>query len=294
MEQLRVGLIGLGIMGLPMARHITQAGFPLTVWNRTASKMEAARDWATLAQSPQEVAQKSDVVITIVGDTPDVQEVVLGERGVLAGAREGMILVDMSTISPEATRQLAAQLQAEGVQMLDAPVTGGDVGAQQGTLSIMVGGEEAAFERVKPILETMSQSLVHVGPIGAGQTVKACNQILCGVNLLAVVEALAFARKAGVDLEKMIAVTTQGSGASWALANYGPRIVKGDMEPGFSVRFQQKDLRIVLEEAAKMQLPLLGTSMVQQLLRSQEAEGKEGKGTQSLAQVVEKLGHFTL
>lgn len=294
MEQLRVGLIGLGIMGLPMARHIAQAGFPLTVWNRTTSKMEEARDWAVLAQSPQEVAQNSDVVITIVGDTPDVQEVVLGEKGVLAGAREGMILVDMSTISPEATRQLAAQLQEHGVQMLDAPVTGGDVGAQQGTLSIMVGGEESAFEQVKPILETMSQSLIHVGPSGAGQTVKACNQILCGVNLLAVVEALAFARKAGVDLEKMLAVTTQGSGSSWALANYGPRIVKGNMEPGFSVRFQQKDLRIVLEEAAKMQLPLLGTSMVHQLLRAQEARGADSKGTQSLAQVIEKMGNFSL
>lgn len=292
--KLRVGFIGLGIMGSHMVRHIYDAGYPVTVWNRTASKMESAKTWgAQTAQSAKEVAANSDIVITIVGDTPDVREVVEGENGILAGAASGLILVDMSTISPEATRQIAAHAASKGIEMLDAPVTGGDVGAKNGTLSVMVGGKEEIFHRVKPILEAVSKSLVHVGPIGAGQTVKACNQILCGINMLGVVEALALAKKAGVDLEKMLTVTTNGSGSSWALANYGPRILNNDMEPGFSVRFQQKDLRIVLETAAEMQLPLIGTALVQQLFRSGEAHDHAHEGTQSMIRVIEQIANIT-
>ncbi|SHF03218.1 3-hydroxyisobutyrate dehydrogenase [Seinonella peptonophila] len=292
---LRIGFIGLGIMGSHMARHIYEAGFPVTVWNRTASKMEQAKQWgAHTAHSPKEVAEQSDLVITIVGDTPDVREVVTGENGVLAGANPGMIYIDMSTISPEAAKELAVVAKEQGVDMLDAPVTGGDVGAKNGTLSIMVGGEEDVFLKAKPILETMSRSLVHVGPNGAGQTVKACNQILCGVHIAAVTEAMAFAAKAGVDLEKMLAVTTSGSGSSWALENYGPRILKGDLNPGFSIRFQQKDLRIVLQEAEKMELPLLVTAVVNQLLRSQQAHGGNELGTQSFIQVIEQLANQSI
>ncbi|AUS07697.1 2-hydroxy-3-oxopropionate reductase [Laceyella sacchari] len=296
MEGLKIGFIGLGIMGKSMARNLHRAGFEVTVWNRTAAKMDEAKaEWgAHLADSPKDVAAQSDVVITMVGDTPDVREVVTGEEGVLAGARPGTVLIDMSTISPEATRELAELAAEQGVAMLDAPVSGGDVGARNGTLSIMVGGEEKVLEKVRPVLEAMGKTIVHCGPIGAGQTVKACNQILCGLNLLGMVEALAFAKKSGVDLEKMIQVTSQGAGGSWALANYGPRVVKGDLDPGFSVRFQQKDLRIVLAEAERMELPLLGTATVQQLLRAVQAHGGNEDGTQALVRVMEQLGNVEI
>ncbi|MGX9708626.1 NAD(P)-dependent oxidoreductase [Laceyella tengchongensis] len=296
MEGLKIGFIGLGIMGKSMARNLHRAGFEVTVWNRTAAKMDEAKaEWgAHLADSPKDVAAQSDVVITLGGDTPDVREVVTGEEGVLAGARPGTVLIDMSTISPEATRELAELAAEQGVAMLDAPVSGGDVGARNGTLSIMVGGEEKVLEKVRPVLEAMGKTIVHCGPIGAGQTVKACNQILCGLNLLGMVEALAFAKKSGVDLEKMIQVTSQGAGGSWALANYGLRVVKGDLDPGFSVRFQQKDLRIVLAEAERMELPLLGTATVQQLLRAVQAHGGNEDGTQALVRVMEQLGNVEI
>lgn len=291
----RVGFIGLGIMGRSMSRHIYDAGYPVTVWNRTAAKMEAAREWgAEIAHSAKEVAEKSDLIITMVGDTPDVREVIEGENGVLAGAKPGSVLIDMSTISPDATREIAARAAEKGIAMLDAPVSGGDIGARNATLSIMVGGDADVLERVKPVLETMGKSIIHCGPIGAGQTVKACNQILCALNLLGIVEALAFAKNAGVDLEKMIQVTSQGAGGSWALSNLAPRIVKGDLDPGFSVRFQQKDLRIVLQEAERMELPLLGTAVVQQLLRSVQAHGGNEDGTHALIRVMEQLGNLSI
>ncbi|SFX71232.1 3-hydroxyisobutyrate dehydrogenase [Thermoactinomyces sp. DSM 45891] len=295
MSKLRVGFIGLGIMGRAMARNIVQAGFPVTVWNRTRSKMEEATAWgAKLADSPKQVAEQSDVVITVVGDTPDVKAVLTGEQGVFQGARNGVVVIDMSTIAAEAERELASQAKTLGIDYLDAPVSGGDIGAQNGTLSIMVGGEAKALEKVRPILEAMGQRIVHCGEVGAGQTVKACNQILCGLNLLAVVEALSYAKKAGVDVEKMIEVTTQGAGGSWALANYAPRIIQGDLEPGFSVEFIQKDLRIVLQEAEQMQLPLMGTALVQQLLRSLQAHGGNPDGSHALIQVMEQLGNVEI
>ncbi|SEN39466.1 NAD(P)-dependent oxidoreductase [Lihuaxuella thermophila] len=291
----KVGFIGLGIMGRSMSRNIYRAGFPVTVWNRTPSKMEEAVKWGALtASSPKEVAQNCNLIITMVGDTPDVREVIEGENGVLSGARPGSVLIDMSTISPDATREIAARAAERGVAMLDAPVSGGDIGARNGTLSIMVGGDAEVLEKVRPVLEAMGKSIVHCGPVGAGQTVKACNQILCGLNLLGMVEAFAFAKKAGVDLEKMLQVTTQGAGGSWALSNLGPRIAKGDLAPGFSVRFQQKDLRIVLQEAERMELPLLGTAVVQQLLRSVQAYGGNDDGTHALIRVMEQLGNVSI
>ncbi|RAL22037.1 NAD(P)-dependent oxidoreductase [Thermoflavimicrobium daqui] len=294
-QTIHVGFIGLGIMGKSMWRHIYQAGFPVTVWNRTPVKMEEAMKLgAKVAGSPKEVAKVSDIVITMVGDTPDVREVVEGENGILSGARPGTILIDMSTISPNATREIAKHAAAKNVYMLDAPVSGGDIGAREGTLSIMVGGEAEVLEKARPILEPMAKSIVHCGPIGAGQTVKACNQILCGVHLLAMVEAFTFAKKAGVDLEKMLEVTTQGAGGSWALSNLGPRVVKGDLDPGFSVRFQQKDLRIALQEAERMEIPMLGTSMVQQLLRSVQAMGGDEDGTHALIRVMEQLAQIKI
>ncbi|GGE23986.1 tartronate semialdehyde reductase [Marinithermofilum abyssi] len=291
----RVGFVGLGIMGRSMAKNVAKRGFPVTVWNRTPAKMAEAREWgARLAAHPKEAAEQCDVVITIVGDTSDVREVALGPNGLLEGAHEGLIWIDMSTISPDATRELARVAAERGVRMLDAPVSGGDVGAREGTLSIMVGGDEETLAEVKPVLEAMGKNIVHCGSAGAGQTVKACNQIMCGVNLLGMVEALAFARKSGVDLDKMIQVTTQGAAGSWALANLAPRVVRGDLDPGFSVRFQQKDLRIVLEEAARLMLPLLGTSTVHQLLRSVEAHDGGEDGTHALIRVMEQLGNLKI
>ncbi|PTM53263.1 NAD(P)-dependent oxidoreductase [Desmospora activa] len=288
----RVGFIGLGIMGRSMSYNLHRAGFQVTVWNRTRSKMEEAAGWgAQLADSPREVAELSDVVITIVGDTPDVRAVVEGENGILAGAHQGLVWIDMSTISPATTQQLAKTAAERGVRMLDAPVSGGDVGAQEGTLSIMVGGEAAVLEEVKPVLQAMGSSIIHCGAAGAGQTVKACNQIMCGLNLLGMVEALTLAKKAGVDLDTMIQVTSKGAAGSWALSNLGPRIVEGDLDPGFSVQFQQKDLRIVLEEAERLQLPLVGTATANQLLRSVQAHGGNEDGTHALITVMERLAN---
>jgi 3-hydroxyisobutyrate dehydrogenase len=295
MTNWNIGFIGLGVMGMSMAHNLHRAGFAVTVWNRTPSRMEEAREWgAETAASPRELAERSNLIITIVGDTPDVREVAEGAHGFLHAARPGIVWIDMSTISPDATRELAVRAKEKGVSMLDAPVSGGDVGARNGTLSIMVGGEAEVLERVRPVLEAMGKTIVHCGPHGAGQTVKACNQILCALNLLGMVEALAFAKKAGVDLGKMLEVTTRGAGGSWALSNLAPRIVKGDLTPGFSVRFQQKDLRIVLQEAERMELPLVGTAIVQQLLRSVQAYGGEEDGTHALIRVMEQLGNVSI
>lgn len=295
MKKWKVGWIGLGIMGRSMAFRLSQKGYDVMVWNRTPCKMDEAVEWgAKAASSPRELAEKCNVLFTMVGDTPDVVQVVEGKNGILAGAKPGTIWIDMSTISPESTRLLAKQAEEKGIEMLDAPVSGGDIGARNGTLSIMVGGKKEIFTQVHPLFEAMGTTIIHCGSHGAGQTVKACNQILCGINLLAMVEALAFAKKAGVDVETMLQVTTQGAGNSWALSNYAPRIIQGDLSPGFSVRFQQKDLRIVLEEAQRLDLPLLGTSLVQQLLRSIQAHGGNENGTQSLIRVMEQLGNVEI
>ncbi|WP_241154339.1 NAD(P)-dependent oxidoreductase [Staphylospora marina] len=294
MKTWNVGFIGLGIMGRSMSKNIHKGGFPVTVWNRTAHKMDEAARWgAETAASPKELAETCNLIITMVGDTPDVEEVALGEHGFLHAAKPGTVWADMSTISPDATVRLARTAAEKGVRMLDAPVSGGDVGARNGTLSIMVGGEADVLEEVRPVLETMG-TIVHCGPAGAGQTVKACNQILCGLNLLGMVEAMALAKKSGVDLEKMLEVTTRGAGGSWALSNLGPRIVRGDLAPGFSVKFQQKDLRIVLGEAERLQLPLLGTATVHQLLRSVQAHGGDEDGTHALVRVMEQLGRVSI
>lgn len=291
----RIGFIGLGIMGRLMAYNLYRAGFDVTVWNRTKSKMEEAARWgAKTASSPKELARMCNLIITMVGDTDDVRQVAEGDESLIHGAQPGTYWIDMSTISPDAARTLAERFKKHDIKMMDAPVSGGDIGAKNGTLSIMIGGEKEDIERVMPVLKAMGNKITHCGPVGAGQTVKACNQILCGLNLLGMVEAFAFAKKSGVDLEKMLEVTTQGAAGSWALSNYGPRVIKGDLSPGFTVRFQQKDLRIVLEEAEKIGLPLLGTAVVQQLLRSVQAHGGNEDGTQSLVRVMEKLGNVEI
>jgi 3-hydroxyisobutyrate dehydrogenase len=285
-----IGFIGLGIMGRPMAHNLLKAGYPLTVWNRSQPGIdELARDGASPGSSPDDVARQSDVIITMVTDSPDVEKVALGPRGIIEGARPGLVHIDMSTISPAVTRRIAAQLAEKGIEMLDAPVSGGDTGAQAGTLSIMVGGKEEVFERCRPIFEVLGRTIVHCGPSGAGQTVKLCNQIVVALNNLAMCEALLFATKAGVDTRRMLEAVGAGAASSWALLNLAPRILARDFRPGFKVAHQQKDLRLALETAEQQAIPLPGTSLVHQLFAAVEAEGLGAEGTQALVKALEKL-----
>ena len=286
----QVGFIGLGIMGRPMARNLLKAGYQVVVYNRTLSRVqELVQEGAHEARSPGEVAERAPVVITMVTDTPDVQEVILGSKGVIEGVQRGSTVVDMSTISPAATREVAARLAEQGAALLDAPVSGGQRGAMDGTLAIMVGGDEAAFQRCLPILQALGRSIIHVGPSGTGQTAKLVNQILVAGTMNAVAEALVFAAKAGADLHKTLEVVSGGAAASWQLENLGPRVLRGDFAPGFMVKLQQKDLRLILEEARELKVPLPGTSFVHQMYASLEAEGRGEEGTQALVQVYERL-----
>ena len=286
----RIGFIGLGIMGRPMARNLMTAGYSLTVWNRSRPGIEElAREGASPASSPQEVARQSDVVITMVTDSPDVEEVALGPNGIIEGARPGLVHIDMSTISPTVTRRIASRLAERGIEMLDAPVSGGDTGARAGTLSIMVGGNEETFGRCRPVFAVLGRTIVHCGPNGAGQTVKLCNQIVVALNNLAMCEALVFAAKAGVDSRRMLEAVGAGAASSWALLNLAPRILDRDFRPGFKVTHQQKDLRLALEAAGQQASPLPGTSLAHQLFAAVEAEGLGAEGTQALVIALEKL-----
>lgn len=291
----RIGFIGLGIMGRPMARNLTKAGYALTVWNRSRPGIDAlVAEGAQEAASPREVAQRSDVVITILGDSPDTERVALGDDGIIAGAREGLVHIDMSTISPAVTRSIAERYAAAGVEMLDAPVSGGEQGAIDGTLSIMAGGKREVFDRCRPLFEAMGKTIVYCGPIGSGQVVKLCNQVVVGLNNLAMSEALILAAKAGVDPETMIEAVRAGAGSSWALHNLAPKVLAGDFKPGFKVWQQQKDLRLALELADQGHTPLPGTALVRQLFAALEAEGLGEAGTQALVKALEKLANASI
>lgn len=290
MANARIGFIGTGLMGQPMARNLLRAGFPLTAYNRTAPRAEPlAADGARLAGSPREAADGADVVITIVSDTPDVQQVLLGENGVVEAARPGMTVVDMSTISPSVTRQIAADLAARGVDMLDAPVSGGEKGAIEGTLSIMCGGRRDVFERARPVFEAMGKRLVYCGENGQGQMVKLCNQIAISSNLIACAEAVAFAKKAGLDPLTMIEAVGAGAAGSWVINVLGPKMATHDFAPGFMVKLQQKDLRLVAQAAAELGVSVPGAMLANQLFTAVEAAGGGDLGTQSLVTVMEKL-----
>ena len=285
-----VGFIGLGIMGQPMAGHILKAGYPLTVYNRTFSKTEQlASEGANVADNPAEVASQSEVIITIVSDSPDVEDVVAGSNGVIEGIKSGSVVVDMSTISPQMERNLDQKLREKGCNLVDAPVSGGDVGAQNATLAIMAGGDQQVFERVRPVLAVMGKTVTYCGEVGCGQLTKLCNQILVCLNLLGVSEALSFARKNGLDANVMIEAVKGGAAGSWQLSNLGPRVVDQDFEPGFMVDLMQKDLRLVLEAAAAAKASLPATALVHQLFSSVQAAGDGREGTQILAKALEKL-----
>ncbi|MCB9450392.1 MAG: NAD(P)-dependent oxidoreductase [Anaerolineaceae bacterium] len=286
----RVGFIGLGIMGRGMTRNLLKAGVEVCVWNRTASRMdEFVAEGAARGESPADVAARSDIIITCVSDTPDVQAVIMGEQGVIHGAKAGSLVIDMSTISPQATREMAEQLAARGVSMLDAPISGGSEGAARGTLSIMVGGATDQLERALPYFQAMGKAITHVGPIGSGQMVKIANQILVVVNMLAVSEALVFAQAGGLDLEKTLEAVVPGAAGSWMLANRGPQVINNDWRPGFTIDLQQKDLRLALEAADQLGAPLVATSLVFNLYRTLQAKGLGAEGNHALVKALEAL-----
>ena len=289
-----VGYIGMGIMGKAMAGNLLKAGFDVTVWNRTASKCKPLQEaGAGIANSPAGLAaQGPDVILINVTDTCDVEAVIFGADGIAAAAQPGLIIIDNSTISPVATQTMAKRLAQQQVAFLDAPVSGGDIGAQKGTLSIMVGGDSGAFERCKPLLQAMGKSITLLGPPGMGQTTKACNQICVSVTLLGVCEALALARKSGLDMKKMIQAISGGAAGSWQLSNLGEKIADGDHAPGFMIDLVLKDLNLIAEAARAHQLPLAATALAEADFRAVAADGGGRLGTQAMARTIEKLGAF--
>ncbi len=248
----KLGFVGLGIMGLPMALNLRRAGFDVAVYNRTTARGDALKaDGAMVCASPKEVAENADIIFTCVSDTPDVEHVIFGAGGIIEGAKAGSVVVDMSTISPDATREFAAKLAAKNVAMLDAPVSGGETGAIAGTLSVMCGGKSDVFARVKPYFEKMGKNIVHVGDHGAGQVAKACNQIVIAVSIEAVAEAMLLAEKCGVDGAKVREALLGGFAASKVLDIHGNRMLTNNYAPGFKAHLHRKDMGIVMDTAAK-------------------------------------------
>lgn len=285
-----IGFIGLGIMGGGMVRNLLKAGFEVHAWNRTSSRMapiEAAG--AHGAPHAAAVAARSDIIILCVSETHDVEEVLFGENGVVHGAKPGSLIIDTSTISPQATVSMEARLRAAGLRMLDAPISGGSEGAANGTLSIMVGGDEADVTRAMEALDAMASRITHVGGTGAGQMVKLVNQILVVGTMMAISEALLFAQKGELDLAKTLEAVEHGAAGSWMLSNRGTQAIVRDFEPGFTIDLQQKDLRLVLDAADTLGIPLPMTSQIFQLYRSLQERGLGGKGNHALVMALENL-----
>jgi len=289
----KIGFVGLGIMGQGMALNLQKAGFALTVWNRTEAKAQPVIEaGGRLAGSPAEVAAQSDIIVVCVSDTPDVEAVVLGEQGIVHGAKAGSLVIDCSTISPKATKEIAAQLAEKEVAMLDAPISGGSEGAVKGTLSIMVGGAAEDFERARPVFEAMGKTITHVGETGAGQTVKLVNQVLVVGNALAICEAFMLAQAGGVDLKTALKAVEAGAAGSWMLSNRGPQIIERDWRPGFTIDLQLKDLRLVRQAADELGVPLLGTDLIFELYRTLQAQGLGDQGNHMLIKALENLAGF--
>lgn len=283
MTALVVGFIGTGVMGTSMARHLLAKGHPLYVYNRTRERAQAVVDaGARWCSSPAEVARQSQAVITIVGTPDDVASTYRGPDGIFSTAAPGSLLIDMTTSDPELAAELAAAGKRQGVDVLDAPVSGGDVGARNATLSIMVGGEPGAFERGRPILEVMGKTIVHQGPAGAGQYTKLCNQIAIAATILSACESMAFAKASGLDPMRVLESITTGAANSWQLSQLMPRALRGDYEPGFSVAHLTKDLAIALACAQRLGLTLPGLSLAKRLYDELAQGGDGGKGTQVL------------
>jgi 2-hydroxy-3-oxopropionate reductase len=285
-----VGFIGLGVMGAPMARNLVEAGHPLVVHSRSRAPVDAlAEAGAEAATTPREVAERADVVITMLPDSPAVEDVVLGSDGVLAGASGGDLLIDMSTIHPTVSVAIAEAARERGVAVLDAPVSGGDVGAREGTLSIMVGGEQSDVERARPLFEVLGKTIVHVGEHGAGQVVKACNQVVVAVTIAAVSEALVLGSKAGVEPERILDVLGGGLAANRVMEMRRRNFLEHDFAPGFRIDLHHKDLDIALESGSEYGVPLPVTGLVQQGFRALRAKGHGGDDHSGLLALVEEL-----
>ena len=278
-----VAWIGLGVMGRPMALRLLEAGCRLTVCNRSPQAVEACvRAGAERAATPAEAAREADAIVTMLPDTPDVEAVATGDAGILETARRGSVIVDMSTISPSATEALARGAASRGVGWVDAPVTGGDVGARNGALTIMCGGEASDVERCRPLLERLGTKVVHVGPSGNGQRLKLCNNVVVALNLEAMCEGLGLAMRAGLDPARALEVFTSGAASSWILSSLAPRILEGDFAPGFKIRLHQKDLRLAIEEAGRRGLTLPGAEIVSGHFGDAIRDGDGELGTQAL------------
>ena len=286
----RVGFIGLGIMGRPMAGHLVKAGYAVTVWNRTAAKAaDLVKAGARQGTSPKDGAAQSDITIIMVADTPDVRQVILDANGVLEGTRRGSVVVDMSTISPVATREIAGRLAERGVEMLDAPVSGGEKGAIDAALSIMVGGKPEVFERVLPVFQRMGKNIVHIGDHGAGQVTKACNQLVLSLTILGVAEAIYLARKAGVDPSRVRSALLGGFAQSRVLELHGQRMLDENYTPGFRTRLYHKDMGIVTETGRALGMPLLGGGLAAQLY---QIAMNEGLGEMDYSVLAKVIGEF--
>jgi 3-hydroxyisobutyrate dehydrogenase len=293
MKNQHIAWLGTGIMGAPMAVHLLRAEYSVTCFNRTKAKTQPVVDaGGTACDTPAEAAREADVVITMVTDGPDVEGVLFGEDGTLETLREGALIIDMSTISPFLTRAMANRAAEKKVRYLDAPVTGGQIGAENATLSIMVGGDASTLEEARPILEILGKTITHCGDVGAGQCVKLGNQICGAMNLLGVCEALTLGRKLGVDPEKMVQVIGAGAGSSWAMQNLAPKIIARDFAPGFMVETQQKDMRLVAEAAEETSTSLPGAALATQLWRAAEAKGDGREGIHAMAKVIEALSNL--
>lgn len=279
----RIGWIGTGVMGSSMCGHLMAAGYQAVIYNRTIEKTKALADrGATVASSLAELARASDVVFTIVGYPRDVREVILGEHGLLASMRQGTVIVDMTTSAPALAVEIDQAARGRGLYAIDAPVSGGDIGAREARLSIMIGGDREVAEALKPLFETMGKTIVYQGPAGSGQHTKMVNQILITTNMIGVCEALLYGYKAGLDLNTVMQSVSSGAAGSWSLSNLGARMIAANFEPGFFVEHFLKDMAIALAESRRMKLALPGLALAEQLYRAVEAQGYGRKGTQAL------------
>lgn len=278
-----IGFIGLGVMGKSMAAHLLKAGFEVFVYTRTKDKSsELLSQGAKWAAAPKEIAQKANVIISMVGYPSDVEEIYLGENGLIENGKQGTYLIDMTTSTPTLAVTIAEEAKKRGMESLDAPVSGGDIGARDAKLTIMVGGSSEAFEAVRPIFDILGSNVVHQGPAGSGQHTKMCNQIAIASNMIGVTEAISYAKKAGLDPDRVLKSISSGSAGSWSLSNLVPRMVEGDFEPGFYIKHFIKDMKIALDEAERMGMDAPGLSLSKSLYEGLAEAGEENSGTQAL------------
>ncbi|MEH7056110.1 NAD(P)-dependent oxidoreductase [Bacillus velezensis] len=278
-----VGFIGLGVMGNSMASHILEAGYPVLVYTRTKQKAEEILNkGAVWQETVKDLSEKADIIITMVGYPSDVEEIYLGENGILRHAKEGAFVIDMTTSKPSLAKKIAEQAKEKSIHALDAPVSGGDIGARNGTLAIMAGGEKEAFEACLPLFSVMGENIQYQGPAGSGQHTKMCNQIAIAAGMVGVAEAMAYAEKSGLNPEQVLKSITTGAAGSWSLSNLAPRMLKGDFAPGFYVKHFIKDMGIALEEAELMGEEMPGLTLAKSLYDKLSAQGEENSGTQSI------------